>query len=74
MFNVNNPLVQRLVAQGFKMSLHAYLKANRFSILLTASHPTTKALFHGRSANGDPNEALADLEKIVASTQLPTAG
>ena len=60
MIDTAHPIVQRLVASGFEISLHAYLRDGRTKLTVAAKNRNTGELFQGWSA-GDQAQALRDL-------------
>ncbi len=56
-----HPTIQRLEAQGFRVTMHVYLRDGKNSVAFTAHNKQTKRTHNGRSRAGDRDEALADL-------------
>jgi hypothetical protein len=70
MIDGDHPVIRKLVNAGFKISLHAYLKANGVHTSITAFRKEPRLSIQGRSRSGDVAEALADLEIQVSSPGL----
>ena len=74
MIDTKNPLIQRLVAGGFKVSYHEHLTGDRIVASYQASRKTPeKQTLTGRCRLGNPVKAFEDLERRVAEAGVPSA-
>ena len=61
MIDEENPVVQRLVENGYEIALHAYLRDDVLRVSVVARHSETGDLLQGWSWNGTQADALRDL-------------
>lgn len=61
LIDATHPTIQQLEEDGFKITLHVYLRGGRTSVCFTAHNKQTKRTYNGRSQAGDRDEALIDL-------------
>ncbi len=70
MIDPQNPTIQTLAQQGYKVAAHAYLRpGGRVNYSFVAKHQTTGRLIQGWSRGKDAAAALADLARHVGSDQ-----
>lgn len=70
MLDPQHPVVLELQRFGFKVTAQAYFRNDKVALCATAYHPKTKRLFHGRSRQGNLEEAL---EELAYATDLEDA-
>ena len=61
MIDTEHPVVKRLVALGYRLALHVYLRNGKIKTTVAAKHPETGKLLQGWSKNGSLDGALQDL-------------
>ena len=65
MIDQKNPLIQRLVSDGFSVSYHEHMKGDRIVASYQACRKEPKQTLTGRCRLGNPVKALEDLERRV---------
>ncbi len=73
MIDTKNPLIQRLVTEGFKISYHEYLVGDRVFTDYQATRKEPKQTLTGRSKVGNPAKAFEDLERRVVEAGVLSA-
>ena len=63
MIDKKNPLIQRLVSDGFAISYHEHLKGDRIVASYQACRKVPKQTITGRCRMGNPVKAFEDLER-----------
>ena len=63
LIDATNPTIERLQEDGFKITMHVYLRDSGTYVAFSAHNKRRKRTFNGRSRSGDREEALLDLAK-----------
>ena len=61
MIDTKHPIVKQLVADGYRISVHAYLRDCKTKTTVAAKHPETGKLLQGWARDGSLDGALVDL-------------
>ena len=61
MIDTEHPIVERLVALGYRLALHVYLRNGKIKTTIAAKHPETGKFLQGWSRDGSVDGALQDL-------------
>lgn len=61
MIDVEHPVVKRLVALGYRLALHVYLRNGKIKTTIAAKHPESGKLLQGWSKDGSLDGALQNL-------------
>ncbi len=69
LIDATNPTIQQLQEDGFKITMHVYLRDSGTYVAFSAHNKRRKRTFNGRSRSGDREEALLDLAKDAGIPQ-----
>ena len=61
MIDTSHPIVKQLVADGYRLAVHVYLRDGCIKTTVAAKHPKTGKLLQGWSRDGSLDGALRDL-------------
>ena len=73
MIDQKNPLIQRLVSDGFAVSYHEHLKNGRIIASYQGCRKEPKQTLTGRCRLGSPVKAFEDLERRVVEAGVGVA-
>ena len=73
MIDISHPIVKQLVAEGYRLAVHAYLRDGKVKTTVVGKHPETGKILQGWSRDGCLDRALVDLAGRSGLTSSHTA-